>query len=456
MRRRVLARLRGAGCLAIALTVVLTTWSPVVPTASAAGTSAAPLAGTYWVSGSWHGSQLWEIPAGNSIDIASYPGSDLQVYSVEAGTVHRRCDNGRDGWVIVDHGPALGFVGYAHLRTGIPAVGTRLAAGQRLGSLYPGAFPAGACGRSGGTHLHLGFSQRATASNLGGVALPASGSVTFPPHGGSQPGQSGNGELYQMWAGDGTWHVGGTGVRLAAPGTVSAVSLGGTWPQALSVNGGSIHHIWGRSDGGGWANVSTGLPVGPDSSVSAVQHGGSLQALVVDDGRLYQVHTGGGWRKDDTGVRLPAGTQVSAVSLGGTWPQALAIGGGTIYHVWGSSTGWHAVSTGLSVSPGATLSATNQAGSLQALVVDNGRLMHVFGGTSGWLKLDTGQSVPTGSPISAVASSSGWPQAFVVVNGRVRHALGSSDGWAVLDSGVPARAASLVVHNGSLQALLTR
>lgn len=182
--RRPGGRARGIirAALTLALAAVVITVTPGA--ALALSTPAAPLKGTYQVTTSWHGSQLYNIPAGHSIDLAPRSGATSTVHAVGNGTVARRCDNGRDAWVLVNHG-SLGYVSYVHLRSGVPAVGATVSSGQQLGTLYPSSIPSGgSCGSSSGSHLHLGFSRKESL-NLGGTAVSTArgATVTFPSGG---------------------------------------------------------------------------------------------------------------------------------------------------------------------------------------------------------------------------------------------------------------------------------
>jgi microsomal dipeptidase-like Zn-dependent dipeptidase len=79
---------------------------------------------------------------------------------------------------------------------------------------------------------------------------------------------------------------------------VSAVNMGGQWPQVMAVIGGTLHQIS--------ADTTTG------------------------------------WHDGDSLLPVPAGTQISAVNMGGQWPQVMAVIGGTLHQISAdTTTGWH-------------------------------------------------------------------------------------------------------------------
>jgi hypothetical protein len=75
-----------------------------------------------------------------------------------------------------------------------------------------------------------------------------------------------DGVVHQIWGDTAGWHDASTGVHAA---TVSAVNMGGQWPQAMAVEDGVVHQIWG--DTAGWHDASTGVHA---ATVSAVNMGG--------------------------------------------------------------------------------------------------------------------------------------------------------------------------------------
>jgi hypothetical protein len=99
--------------------------------------------------------------------------------------------------------------------------------------------------------------------------------------GGGIPGPTGPVGVLQVWGDAAGWHLGATGLQVSAGSPVSAVNMGGGWPQAFVNDGGRVVQVWGDS---------------------------------------------AGWHAGATGLQVSAGSPVSAVNMGGGWPQAFALG----------------------------------------------------------------------------------------------------------------------------------
>ena len=219
-----------------------------------------------------------------------------------------------------------------------------------------------------------------------------------------------NGTLHQMWGDTAGWHLGNTGLYIGNA-QVSAVNMGGVWPQAMINAGGVLYQAWG--DGAGWHLGDTGLRIG-GGQISAVNMGGTWPQVMINiDGRLYQAWGDrAGWHLGDTGLRI-GGAQISAVNMGGTWPQVMVNAGGVLYQAWGDTAGWHLGDTGLRIG-GAQISAVNMGGTWPQVMVNIGGALHqAWGDGAGWHLGDTALRIGDG-PVSAVNMGGTWPQVIAV------------------------------------------
>ncbi|WP_026208056.1 hypothetical protein, partial [Catelliglobosispora koreensis] len=162
--------------------------------------------------------------------------------------------------------------------------GAKLAAVQKNTSAHkktyiPVTTPAGLCGENGNPADTERVGEVWTASGGGGT--PGDGGDD--DDGISQPGVAvPSGMVYQLWGDTAGWHSGNTDNSVNG---VSAVNMGGQWPQALAIKNGVVHQIWG--DTSGWHIGSTGLPT---DAVSAVNMGGTHpQGLALKNGVVHQI-----------------------------------------------------------------------------------------------------------------------------------------------------------------------
>src|SRR5664279_433992 len=105
-----------------------------------------------------------------------------------------------------------------------------------------------------------------------------------------------------------------------------------------AVTGGVLHHVY--ADTSGWHDGLIGFAVG---KISAVNMGGQWpQVMTVVGGRLHQIYGDTtGWHDGNTGLPVPDGSSISAVNMGGQWPQVMANRTGVLNEIYADSTGWH-------------------------------------------------------------------------------------------------------------------
>ena len=253
-----------------------------------------------------------------------------------------------------------------------------------------------------------------------------------------------SGTVMQVYGANTGWQKGNTGVTIGSS-QISAVNMGGTWPQLMANEGGTIMQIAGMS--GGWKKMSTGVTVAAGSPISAVNMGGGWpQVMANEGGTIMQIAVvGGKWTKMSTGVTVAAGSPISAVNMGGGWPQVMVNEGGTIMQVAVVGGKWTKMSTGVTVAAGSPISAVSLGGTWpQVMVNDGGTIMQVAAMTGGWKKMSTSVTVAAGSPISAVNMGGAWPQVVANEGGTIMQIAVVGGKWTKMSTGVTSGSGSAV------------
>jgi len=368
------------------------------------------------------------------------PGTDYvcptgtRVVAVKEGTVVGVTNTigGSGGrMVFIDH-PDGSKTDYLHLSSIQVALGAQVAQGQQI-ALSGGSGNGSETGY--GAHLHISLHIGAGAQHA-----TRGGSVDFETYlgGGSSsvPGQLR--QVYSTNAGA-SWQSGDTGLLLN-PSQLSAVYMGGSWPQFMMTQEGVLYQVYGTSSG--WTLGNTGIASNP-ASMSAVNMGGNWPAVMsIENSTLFQtVGTSSGWKKLSTGLTLIG--QISAVNMGGSWPTIMLAQGGVLYHVYGSTSGWKVASTGIPIN--GQISAVNMGGGVpQVMAIENGYLYQIWGDAAGWHKQSTGLNLI--GQISAVATGTTWPTVMLDQGGAIYRVWADVSGWHVQPTGISGTGRSSAVY----------
>ncbi|ADO68070.1 M23 peptidase domain protein [Stigmatella aurantiaca DW4/3-1] len=358
------------------------------------------------------------------------PGTDYvcptgtRVVAVKAGTVVGITNTigGSGGrMVFIDH-PDGSKTDYLHLSVIQVGLGAQVAQGQQI-ALSGGSGNGSENGY--GAHLHLSLHVGAGAQHA-----TRGGSVDFEAYVG-EGGSSAPGPLRQVYSTNAgaSWQSGDTGL-LFNPSQLSAVNMGGAWPQLMMTQAGVLYQVYGTSSG--WTFGNTGVASNP-TSMSAVNMGGSWPTVMsIENSTLFQtVGTSSGWQKLSTGQTLIG--QISAVNMGGSWPTIMLAQGGVLYHVYGTTAGWKVASTGISIN--GQISAVNMGGGVpQVMAIENGYLYQIWGDSAGWHKQSTGLNLI--GQISAVATGGTWPTVMLDQGGALYRVWGDASGWHVQPTGI--------------------
>jgi hypothetical protein len=247
------------------------------------------------------------------------------------------------------------------------------------------------------------------------------------------PSANPGGTLTQVTASTvGGWQTAPTPITLQS-GTISAVYMGGGWPQVWENDHGSLDETWG--DTNGWHRQYTGIQIGSTSPIAAVNVPGDPNARVYVNwgGHVMEVSGAGGWHIQDTGVTIGSNAQIAAVYASGDFGQIWVNDGGHLQQVLVNGNAWIKGDTGVVVSPDAKISPVNVNGQIQVFVSSGGTLYQLTAG-NGWQLASTGVAVGDGS-ISAVYI--GGPTATIMVNnvsGHIGQVI-AGNGWKLYDTG---------------------
>lgn len=266
-----------------------------------------------------------------------------------------------------------------------------------------------------------------STSILGGPAAFQGGDRGI---GGGGSGTTSWGAVHQIFGDAAGWHDGSTQTALPTGSPISALSMGGAWPQILTNESGRLHQIYG--DTSGWHDVSTGLAISSGAAVSAVNMGAAWpQVITVEGGKIHQISgDSSGWHDGSTGITVPSGTTISALNVGAAWPQIMANENGTLHQIYGDTAGWHDASTGRAIPAGAKISAVNMGAAWpQVMVIESGTIHQIYGDSTGWHDSSTGITVPSATTISAVRMGGQWPQVMANENGQLHQISGDTTGW---------------------------
>lgn len=335
--------------------------------------------------------------------------------------------------VFIDH-PDGSKTDYLHLSSIQVSLGAQVAQGQQI-ALSGGSGNGSENGY--GAHLHLSLHIGAGAQHA-----TRGGSVDFETYVG-EGGSSAPGPLRQVYSTNAgaSWQSGDTGL-LFNPSQLSAVSMGGSWPQLMMTQDSVLYQIYGTSSG--WTFGNTGIASNP-TSMSAVNMGGSWPAVMsIENSTLFQtVGTSSGWKKLSTGLTLIG--QISAVNMGGSWPTIMLAQGGVLYHVYGTTSGWKVASTGIAIN--GQISAVNMGGSVpQVMAIENGYLYQIWGNAAGWHKQSTGLNLI--GQISAVATGTTWPTVMLDQGGAIYRVWADASGWHVQPTGISGTGRFSAVYMG--------
>ncbi|MCY1036667.1 M23 family metallopeptidase [Corallococcus sp. BB11-1] len=203
--------------------------------------------------------------------------------------------------------------------------------------------------------------------------------------------------------------------------------------------------------------TSGGTRVNPLDYVGT-SSGGIGGGLPLEDRRLGHLGTAGGWVHMLSDLVLPGNTTYGAFSPGaGQSPRAMANVDGVMRLVYGGSTGWTTMSSGLAMAPGAPLTVlrTPASPSAQIFTLEGGRLWHTFDG-NGWRKLPSSVTVSGNCTFSMTANGTDVHGLFND-NGRLFHVWADGSGWHKGDTGVNlepgADLVAVIQPGGSLQGL---
>ncbi|PRB00168.1 hypothetical protein CQ044_19180 [Microbacterium sp. MYb64] len=179
---------------------------------------------------------------------------------------------------------------------------------------------------------------------------------------------------------------------------------------------------------GGWSAIPVGQ--GMSKAFSVVNMGSGWADIYGSfDGHMQVVTVlNGGWTRMDSGLALNA-TSIAALNVGQPTPQLLAVEGGEIFHVYGDSSGWHKMSTGLTTT-GKISAVRLPSGEIEAFTNING-YMYVITSHSGWQMANSG--TPIGDNFKAVLVN-GSPQIVTNINGII-HIIWPGAGWQLQSTG---------------------
>jgi hypothetical protein len=252
------------------------------------------------------------------------------------------------------------------------------------------------------------------------------------------------GVLHEVWGDTSGWH---DGVAGSPAQSISAVNMGGQWPQVMAIENGVLHQIYGNTTG--WHDGSAGLAV---DTISAVNMGGQWpQVMALENNVVHQIYADTtGWHDGNTGIRVPAGTVISAVNMGGQWPQVMTAENGVLHQIYANTTGWHDASTGISAD---LVSAVNFGGQWPRIMTTTGGLLHeVYADTTGWHDGNTG--IPANA-ISAVTMGGSHPQIMAIAGGVLHQIYADTTGWHDGNTGTPATTLSAVNMGGQWPTVMT-
>lgn len=225
---------------------------------------------------------------------------------------------------------------------------------------------------------------------------------------------------------NGSWSAIPVGFNMSEKFTT--VNMGSGWGDLYGSFGGSLRYV--GVSGGAWTQMDSGLPLNA-SSISAVDVGQSFPHIfAVENSILYHIYAdGSGWHKVSTGLTVPG--KISAVVLPNNNVQIVANISGVMHHVTTHS-GWEIGNSGVPI--GGEFKAVNIGGSLQIATLLNG-VVHIIWPGAGWQLQSTGvgssgslTAVDMGGGFPTIITNEGWSVCVTSVSGGgwVRQATGVS------------------------------